>query len=206
MKSRKGKLPFFTSRLTAFLLFLSMLLSTVAVFPSSVYAVETENEPVATEQPTQQEEELSLQAQSIDTVFERELQEFRESAAATASVVSTPVRTTTENTSIVPAKGVDMIPGQYQNVRVRTTLSGASNITASVDNASILTVQAMTNFNNGDRYFKVTAKQVGIATMTATVTCSNNTTEVVTIDFYVTMDDGIYAIRNSHNYFPTRRI
>ena len=36
MKSRKRKS---TSRLTAFLLFLSLLLSVFAVFPSSVYAV-----------------------------------------------------------------------------------------------------------------------------------------------------------------------
>ena len=46
MKSQKGKLTFFIPRLTAFLLFLSMLLSTVAVFPSSVYAVESEGEPL----------------------------------------------------------------------------------------------------------------------------------------------------------------
>ena len=51
MKSRKVKLPFFTPRLTAFLLFLSMFFSTVAVFPSSVYAVATESEPITEQQP-----------------------------------------------------------------------------------------------------------------------------------------------------------
>ena len=39
MKSRKRKSTF---RLTAFLLFLSLLLSVLTVFPSSVYAVESE--------------------------------------------------------------------------------------------------------------------------------------------------------------------
>ena len=47
MKSRKRKS---TSRLTAFLLFLSLLLSVFAVFPSSVYAVGTEAEPVIEDQ------------------------------------------------------------------------------------------------------------------------------------------------------------
>jgi len=201
MKSRKRKS---TSRLTAFLLFLSLLLSVFAVFPSSVYAVGTENdaEPVATEQPDLAQEDLPLQ-EPIDSTIETEFENPAENTASTASVTSTPVVSNTENTSIVPAKGVDMTLGQYQNVRVRTTLSNVTNVSASVDNASILSIQAMTNFNGSDRFFKVTAKQVGIATMTATVTCSNNTTEVVTIEFYVTMSDGIYAIKSCATHLPT---
>ena len=199
MKSRKRKS---TSRLTSFLLFLSLLLSVFAVFPSSVYAVGTEAEPVIEDQTAQQEEDLSLQ-EPIDTTIETEFENLAENTASTASVTSTPVVSNTENTSIVPAKGVDMTLGQYQNVRVRTTLSNVTNVIASVDNASILSIQAMTNFNGSDRFFKVTAKQVGIATMTATVTCSNNTTEVVTIEFYVTMSDGIYAIKSCATHLPT---
>ena len=199
MKSRKRKS---TSRLTAFLLFLSLLLSVFAVFPSSVYAVGTEAEPVIEDQTAQHEEDLPLQ-EPIDTTIETEFENPAENTASTASVTSTPVVSNTENTSIVPAKGVDMTLGQYQNVRVRTTLSNVTNVSASVDNASILSIQAMTNFNGSDRFFKVTAKQVGIATMTATVTCSNNTTEVVTIEFYVTMSDGIYAIKSCATHLPT---
>ena len=61
MKSRKGKLPFFTPRLTAFLLFLSMLLSTVAVFPSYSVTVDQVTEETVSEPKSEKIE-------TIDTI------------------------------------------------------------------------------------------------------------------------------------------
>lgn len=146
MKSQKGKLTFFTPRLTAFLLFLSMLLSTVAVFPSSVYAVESEGEPL-----TEGQENLPLD-QTI-TTEETEFEHFDENSVASASVTSTPVVNNTANTTIVPSQNkVDLPVGNKLIIRIQTTLSNVQSVSVSIDNTAIMTYETISAYQNGQIY------------------------------------------------------
>ena len=80
-----------------------MLFSTVAVFPSSVYAVATESEPITEQQPLP-EETLSLPEQTV-TTEETELENFAKNTVAVAAVASTPVIQNDAHTNIMSSKG-----------------------------------------------------------------------------------------------------
>ena len=207
MKSRKGKLPFFTPRLTAFLLFLSMLLTTVAVFPSSVYAVESEGEPLTEGQEPLPEEPLTLPDQTI-TTEETEFEHFGENTASTALVTSDTIYYDDDHTTVRPnGNRVDLAVGDTLTVRIQSEVTNFKSIEVSIDNTAVMTYQVVTQDNNGLMYIRVTALNVGIATVTAKVTywinSSVTATEEASLELYVTMEDGIYAIKSCATHLPT---
>ena len=135
MKSRKRKS---TSRLTAFLLFLSMLLSTVAVFPSSVLAVESEGESIDESQELPLEEDLALQ-DPIDVGFETEFEGFDENTVSTALSLSNPVYDDGASTTIRPnGNNVDLSVGDTLIVRIQSTVTNFKSIEVSIDNTSVM--------------------------------------------------------------------
>ena len=202
MKSRKVKLPFFTPRLTAFLLFLSMLLSVLSVFPSSVYAVATESDPITEQQPLP-EETLSLPEQTV-TTEETEFENFAENTASVASaVVSSPVIQNAGNTTILHERTVDMTVGEEQGLRVRTTLTSAQNVTFSVNNPQIVSIVGTSELQYGDAYATIRANKEGTVVVTAKVKNGDTVLETVSMEIYVVMADGIYQIKSCATHLPT---
>ena len=135
MRAHKYSLPKFTPRLTAFLLFLSMLLT---VFPSYAHAVMPEGEQTDQNSTATQQENVPLQ-EPIDTQLNTELESSLAEAASVALVVSEPVINNTANTNIMLSNNkVDIEPNETQLLRVQTSLSNVTSISLEVDNPSVL--------------------------------------------------------------------
>ena len=125
MKIRKRKFPVFPPRLTAFLLFLCMLLSVLTVFPSSVYAVgeSSDQAPIAEEQTALPlEEDLSFQ-EPIDTNPETEFENLCENTVLPTTEAFPSSVHNTENTIIMlSGDTADIAQGSTRQLRVSTTL------------------------------------------------------------------------------------
>ncbi len=126
---------------------------------------------------------------------------------AIAEVTSTPVRHETENTRI-SAYGIDISVGGTSDVWVTTKLTTAQSVTFTSSNPSVASLPNTpytVTVQDGTACAQLTAIHVGASTITATVNCSDNTTETVSIEVYVVLEDGIYVMSNA-NYgdnYPT---
>ena len=197
MRAHKYSLPKFTPRLTAFLLFLSMLLT---VFPSYAHAVMPEGEQTDQNSTATQQENVPLQ-EPIDTQLNTELESSLAEAASVALVVSEPVINNTANTNIMLSNNkVDIEPNETQLLRVQTSLSNVTSISLEVDNPSVLGLGTSGSLLYGEVYVSVIGNNTGIATVTAKVKNGDTVLDTVSIEIYVTMDDGIYLIKNGESH------
>ena len=196
------KRPILSPRKTAFLLIFSMLLSVFTVFPSFA---EGSGEIIAPPIPdTVTSDEITTEPSVIET-------EPIENEVAVTAAISTPVRHETANT-LISAYGIDISVGGTSDVWVTTELTTAQSVTFTSSNPSVASFPDTSNTSyivtvqdGGAALAQLTALRVGVSTITATVNCSDNTTETVSIEVYVVLDDGIYVMSNV-NYgdnYPT---
>ncbi len=120
---------------------------------------------------------------------------------AVAAVASTPVRHETANT-LISAYGIDMLVGGTSDVWVTTYLTTAQSVTFTSTNSSVVSLPTasytVTVQDGGAAFAQLTAIRVGVSTITATVNCSDNTTETVSIEVYVVMEDGVYVMSSEY--------
>ena len=153
------------------------------------------------------EEPLILPEQTI-TTEETEFEHFDENNTASFLSFSEPVYEDDTNTTVrANGKDVDLSVGDTLYVRVQSEVNNFMSIDVSIDNSSIMTYEVVRQDYSGLMIIRVTALNVGIATVTATVTygitSSVMETETATLELYVTMDNGIYAIRSCATHLPT---
>ena len=193
MKTHKCSSSFI--RRAAFLLFLSMLLSVFTVFPS--HALEDDG----IEQALSGTVKAPL---SADTpVTEEETAPYLPSEEPEMSASSVQVANNTENTSIFLSSGVDMAVNATQQLFVVTALPNADSVSILVDKPALLSIGTPTSLYEGEMYVLITAKKTGIATVTVKVKDGDEVLDTATIEIYITMDDGIYLIKNCATHLPT---
>ena len=190
-------------RVLLLLLLFSLTLSALSGYAEGSGA-DTPAPTPAGEAPTQADPQPSTQAsadsaQPLPTETEPIVSEEQ---AVTAAVTSTPVINNTNYTTIVPAYGVDMTIGTTQHLRVRTSLSDATSVSVAVDKTGIVTLGQPGPLELGDAYFTITAAHTGTVKITATVNRTSGIEEVVSIEIYVTMEDGIYLIQSCATHLP----